>query len=212
MKKISIICTAAAFFLVSCNSTLLVKDAEGLSLAFEYSAVCGKELMAAITTISGGGVLFDEAKIKEALTLAKLSKIKVAVPEKERLYLAAELSKDAGDAVSKAKIAANRKTDGVTLSLTPQTLGALYAELPNEFQSYIDLFMAPVFTGENMSDADYLDLLSAVYGKPLADEFGNAVLTITLQNGTAKQEHKIRLIKLLNLKEPMILHLPRLTT
>ncbi len=213
MKKIIYMCIAGlVFMLASCGSALLVQGTADGNIAFEYSAVCGKELMTAIASISGSGdgAVFDADKIRDALSLAKLAKVKVAVPKSDRLYLAAECSRNGEDSVSKSKIAENSAADGVTLSLTPETLHALYAELPTEFQSYIDLFMAPVFTGEDMSDADYLDLLAAVYGKPLADEFGNAVLTITLQNGTAKQAHKVRLTKLLNLKEPMILRLPNI--
>ena len=213
MKKISHMCIAGVVFIfASCSSSLLVNGTEDGNIAFEYSAVCGKELMTAITSIagSGDGALFDSAKIRDALTLAKLAKIKVSVPKNDRLYLAAELSKNAEDSVSKSKIAENNAQNGVTLTLSPQTLQALYAELPTDFQSYIDLFMAPVFTGEDMSDTDYLDLLSAVYGKALANEFGNAVLSITLQNGAAKQAHKVRLIKLLNLKEPFVLRLPKI--
>ena len=67
--------------------------------------------------------------------------------------------------------------------------------------------MAPSFTGEVMSDSEYLDLVAAVYGKPLAAELENAVLTVTLQNGAEKRRQKIRLIQLLNMKESEILRL-----
>ena len=125
MKKIVCMCIAGlAFMLASCGSALLVQGTADGNIAFEYSAVCGKELMTAIASISGSGdgAVFDADKIRDALSLAKLAKVKVAVPKSDRLYLAAECSRNGEDSVSKSKIAENSAADGVTLSLTPEPL------------------------------------------------------------------------------------------
>ena len=210
MKKIIFALVITSLF-CSCSSSLLVKFGEEGIIGFEYSALCGKELTATISSISGGGEgqpVFETERIKEALEKAKFSKIKVSSPEKNMLTLSAELSRNAETPVAKSQIFEElRQSKGLSLTLTAESLQSLYSVLPDEFQSYMDLFMAPSFTGEIMSDSEYLDLVAAVYGKPLAAELENAVLTVTLQNGAEKRRQKIRLIQLLNMKESEILRL-----
>lgn len=210
MKKI-IFAVIITSVLCSCSSSLLIKFGEDGRINFEYSAVCGKELTETISSISGGGEgqpVFETERIKEALEKAKFSKIKVSSPEKNMLTLSAEVSKNAENSILKSQIFEKSSTDkDITLTFSTKSLQSLYSVLPDEFQSYIDLFMAPSFTGEVMSDSEYLDLVAAVYGKPLAAELENAVLTVTLQNGAEKRRQKIRLIQLLNMKESEILRL-----
>lgn len=210
MKKI-IFAVIITSVLCSCSSSLLIKFGEEGLIGFEYSALCGKELTATISSISGGGEgqpVFETERIKEALEKAKFSKIKVTSPEKNTLNLSAEVSKNAENSILKSQIFEKTSTDkDITLTFSTKSLQSLYSVLPDDFQSYIDLFMAPSFTGEVMSDSEYLDLVAAVYGKPLAAELENAVLTVTLQNGAEKRHQKIRLIQLLNMKESEILRL-----
>lgn len=209
MKKI-IFAVIITSVLCSCSSSLLIKFGENGRINFEYSAVCGKELTETISSISGGDGqnVFEAERIKEALEKAKFSKIKVSSPEKNMLTLSAELSGNAETPVAKSQTFEElRQSKGLSLTLTAESLQSLYSVLPDEFQSYMDLFMAPSFTGEIMSDSEYLDLVATVYGKPLAAELENAVLTLTLQSGAEKRVRKIRLIKLLNLKESESLHL-----
>ena len=93
----------------------------------------------------------------------------------------------------------------VSLILSAELLHALYAKMPDDFQSYMDLFMAPVFTGEDMSDADYLDLVTTVYGQPLVDELKNASVKITVISPTSKKTERIPLLKIMNLKEKVVI-------
>lgn len=209
MKKI-IFAVIITSVLCSCSSSLLIKFGEDGRINFEYSAVCGKELTETISSISGGDGqnVFEAERIKDALEKAQFSKIKVTSPEKNTLNLSAEVSKNAENSILKSQIFEKSSTDkDITLTFSTKSLQSLYSVLPDDFQSYIDLFMAPSFTGEVMSDSEYLDLVAAVYGKPLAAELENAVLTVTLQNGAEKRRQKIRLIQLLNMKESEILRL-----
>jgi hypothetical protein len=43
-----------------------------------------------------------------------------------------------------------------------------------EVSDYLSAFMAPVVTGEELSKAEYLDLVSSLYGRALADEIAAA--------------------------------------
>ncbi len=69
----------------------------------------------------------------------------------------------------------NRGQDGKPyLEISSEKLQSLYEKLPSEIQSYLDMLIAPSFTGEKMPDEEYLDLLASVYGQNLADEIKNS--------------------------------------
>ncbi len=68
----------------------------------------------------------------------------------------------------------------LTLNLSPATMRALYASMDLQTRSYVDLFMAPVFTGEPMSGGEYTALIASVYGKDLAQEIADARMEIML--------------------------------
>lgn len=69
----------------------------------------------------------------------------------------------------------NRGQDGKPyLEISSEKLQSLYEKLPSEIQSYLDMLIAPSFTGEKMPDEEYLDLLASVYGQSLADEIKNS--------------------------------------
>lgn len=80
------------------------------------------------------------------------------------------------------------KKHSLTLNLSPATLRALYASMDEQTKSYVDLFMAPVFTGEQMSGDEYTALIASLYGRALADEIAGASMDITL---TAPKGEKV---------------------
>jgi hypothetical protein len=52
--------------------------------------------------------------------------------------------------------------------------------MPADTAEYLELLMAPVFTGETMSSAEYIELLSSIYGKNIGTEMKNANLFLSL--------------------------------
>jgi hypothetical protein len=92
----------------------------------------------------------------------------------------------------------------LTLTLSPQVLQTAAALLPEKEHSYIDLLMAPVFTGETMTEQEYIDTVSSVYGQQIADELKTSTLTIHItaaDSSGASEKKVIRLIDLLTLTE-----------
>ena len=80
-----------------------------------------------------------------------------------------------------------------------QNLQALYGLLPFELASYIDMLMAPAFTGEEMTDGEYIDLVATVYGKNVADELNDGEVKFNI-HGTDGRTNSSTLsaVKLLN--------------
>ncbi len=68
----------------------------------------------------------------------------------------------------------------LTLTLSPSTMRSLYDSMDEQTRGYVDLFMAPSFTGEKMSGEEYTALIASVYGKELAEEISTAQMKVSL--------------------------------
>lgn len=94
----------------------------------------------------------------------------------------------------------------------PQLL-SLFAQ---DVRDYLDALMAPVVSGENMSNAEYLSLVSSVYGKTIAQEIESSRLALDIKvpgkiskviGGAAagsRASFSISLVDLLVLQKPLI--------
>ncbi len=72
------------------------------------------------------------------------------------------------------------KKKSMTLTLSPDTMRTLYDSMDDQTRGYVDLFMAPAFTGETMTGEEYVALIGSVYGKDMADEIASAQMDLTL--------------------------------
>jgi len=57
----------------------------------------------------------------------------------------------------------------------------LISRLSPEVAEYLSALMAPVVLGEYMSSADYLSLVTMIYGRPLADEIAGARIKASIE-------------------------------
>ena len=69
------------------------------------------------------------------------------------------------------------------ISINPDNLIDILETLP-EATDYLDLLMAPVYTGEELTEQEYLELFATVYGESFAKDFENTnfVLQINVLN------------------------------
>ena len=65
----------------------------------------------------------------------------------------------------------NVKQDPIlSVTLKPEYIQHLLTYLPEDNTGYADLLMAPLFTGEEMDEEEYVDTVAVVYGRKLANE------------------------------------------
>ena len=67
-----------------------------------------------------------------------------------------------------------------SLTVTTELMQALLAQLPEETAGWSEMLMAPLFTGEELSEAEYSELLGAVYGNKIVEEAENAAVTLSV--------------------------------
>ena len=83
---------------------------------------------------------------------------------------------------------------------TRETLKFFYNNSSQDIQNIIDMLMSPTFTDDEMTDEEYLDLISSVYGQKLADEISSSTIKFVLESPSGKvSRHTVSLLTLLNL-------------
>jgi hypothetical protein len=64
------------------------------------------------------------------------------------------------------------------ITLSPDTIPEILALLPRDTIASMDFLMAPLLTGEKMSEADYKTLIASVYGQTIARELSESVFEL----------------------------------
>ena len=103
----------------------------------------------------------------------------------------------------------------IVIILNSNTAPLLISRLSGEIVEHLSAFFAPVVTGDSSTRQEYLDLVSSIYGRPLAEEISAARILariefprpiIGVQGGTftaRRAEFNIPLLDLLVLEHPL---------
>ena len=67
-----------------------------------------------------------------------------------------------------------------TIKINPTNIIELLCTIP-EITDYLDLLMAPIYTGEELSESEYLELFASVYGESFAKDFENTNLLLQIE-------------------------------
>ncbi|MBQ1949215.1 MAG: hypothetical protein II367_03540 [Treponema sp.] len=207
-KKLGMLflCIGLAAGFCSCKSEIKI-TAKKDSCAINYKTVLGAALWDTVSALSGGGeVLFDTAQFEEVFAESNLEKVRAVSETKDSLDLSAELSKDKSDFINLSEmLEISQNGNSMVLTFSEKNLSALYENMPQVMQSYIDMFMAPSFTGEKMTDEEYLELVSSVYGDVVSEEIKKSVVNFTLVNVRGKSSsYSVRLLEIINLKKELV--------
>lgn len=189
------IVAAAALFLTGCSSSLEVKASKISGLSdFNLKLNFGPAMVSAIHAITGNDnddvPLITQEDLNVAGNLGQVSTLKLTESTGKSVSFS-------GSVVSGSIV--SRTENALSINLTRENLKVFYDGLNEEARLYIDLLMAPVFTGEEMLADEYVEFLGAIYGEELAKEISQAYLNINLSNlsGSKCSEYSISLVELL---------------
>lgn len=200
---LSIASVAILLTATSCSSEISISANKDCSTDFEFSADIGNAVYSTIQAVTAGlneindtastqnttykdMPLFSSAQIEKAFSTSDVKNLKVQTPTVSSITVSGTaLAPDEQTSViekDNMKIAnfITCTKNSLTLIVAPSTVQNLVASLPEEPKSYLDLLMAPVLTGEEMSEDDYISLIGAVYGEKMQKEFADASVKITL--------------------------------
>ena len=162
MKKLNAIFISifAAVAFTSCESTLKIQMSQE-GVRFSLNSMLGKnftETVAGIMGLTDGSGetqdIFNPEEMRSTLTQAGFTKVNAKSRNQEEFTIDFAPSKASSDPISRSGILKYDAKLSPYIHLSKENLKNLYDNLPFEVQSYIDMLMAPSFTGEAMTDDD----------------------------------------------------------
>lgn len=198
-KALTAIMISAAMALTGCSTDISIKakadKSADLTLKMDLGTTITGTLKALFGTADASQIL-PTADIKKSLTTKDFSKVLVAYTGTNQLALSGTLAAPekqltvTGDSGIKIANFVTCTSSSLTLLLSPDTIQELQADLPEDAGYVLDLFMAPVLTGEEMTTTEYKELIASVYGDELAKELAAAKINIRLYPPEGKKVKK----------------------
>lgn len=203
MKKILFVLSVfCVLFFTGCDSSVKLTLNSDNSVDLNCDASIGTAFTSIYTLLTQdtSPVFFDAKSITKELTTDGFTNVN-------------SISKTGTDINVKAKAPYGKttlftsgliKTENkkIKLLLSPKQLQALYKKADEQTKNFLDLLMAPVFTDEELSEEEYLDLVSSMYGIKIQEEIANCVLKLEINNADGtKATKKLPLITLLTLNK-----------
>ena len=191
-----------SIFLVSCTTevTLSVQKDDSVEIHFEGGA--GEAFTKMISSAAGVGMNSDGSNVvdTEAVSyeLAKAGFSNVKVEQKAGGLVLINMSdKKSSSYIFTSGIIKSEKGK-LSAAITRKSLEDFYNSADEQSRMTLDLFLAPVFNNETMSEAEYLEMLGSFYGNGAADEVSKSVVKINLiSKDGSKQTLKYPLSKIL---------------
>ncbi len=186
----------------SCSPVLKVAVSSDGGITYAVESSVSRLVEGTVRSFTGADEsvpLFHEAQILEALRSAGLSSVTVDTPDNSSLKISAQIEAASAPATRAPSLgvgpvcqdmvpqvagaigychstqAGQRK---LVLTISPDVLRQAMAVMPQETAEYLDLLSAPILTGEQMSAAEYLDLIAIIYGDTIAKELRSAQVRI----------------------------------
>lgn len=191
-------------FLTSCKSQIKITFSKN-ACTVKYSTKLGKALFDTFYAFAGeteSERIFDTEQFKQIFSESGLKNVSAESKVIDEISIQGDIDGNNGDFISGSSIIkSSNNGKNVEIEFSRNNLLKMYDNMPSIMRSYIDLFMAPVFTEEEMSNEEYLELISSVYGQILADEIKTSTVDfiVALSDGKTKQ-FSLELIDLINIK------------
>lgn len=196
--------SSVILFLTSCKSQIKITFSKN-ACTVKYSTKLGKALFDTFYAFAGeteSERIFDTEQFKQIFSEGGLKNVSAESKVIDEISIQGDIDGNNGDFISGSSIIkSSNNGKNVEIEFSRNNLLKMYDNMPSIMRSYIDLFMAPVFTEEEMSNEEYLELISSVYGQILADEIKTSTVDfiVVLSDGKTKQ-FSLELIDLINIK------------
>ena len=182
------------FAVSGCSGKLSVQAKSDMGADIQFSASVGQVISSTLSSLSssiaggkysgGSQNLFSATEIKKAFNGSDFTDVTVTTPSSDSLNMSASIPSASKQTHATGGIRAsdivNCTSNKMVLQFSPTSLQKLSADLPKDTKTYLDLFMAPVFTGEKMDKSEYKMLIASIYGDQIASELDKAQINVSL--------------------------------
>lgn len=180
-----IISCCAVCSLASCTSSahITVRNNTDYSLTadFEAGSLLEKNITHLLKQKGGqaqGDSIFNRQELQDSLTQAGLTVTGITLKGAMGLRIAGTIPYN--HKLLAHFISYDRSAPRTTLRISPENITSFLSALPQDSRDFIDMLMAPLFTGEALTTIEYEELIGAAYGKKLAAELKNAAFVLTV--------------------------------
>lgn len=187
MRKLFLLLITLLFF-ISCTTevTLTLKADDSLAIRFEGGA--GEAFTKMISSASGlaGDSLVDPDSV--SFELAKAGFADVKVEEKAGAAVTISMSDKTKSSYIFSSEIIKAEKGKLKAAITRKSLEDFYNNADEQTRMTLDLFLAPVFNNENMSEDEYLEMLGSFYGEAAAKEVSQSLVKINLISKDGSKE------------------------
>ncbi len=173
----------AVILLAACSPSLVITVHPDDSADIAFSAnpsPAGSSLTRRVTGADDDATpLYDRDAVSEGLSGMGIRLETLSFPSGDGLAFSGSVSSLAH--IPGGALVRTASPEGITLSLSPESVNAVLGKLPTGTQDILELLMAPILTGEQLSREEYRDILAAAYGERAAEELATASCTIHLR-------------------------------
>ena len=182
MRKLIFILTAAILF-ASCTTevTLTVKADDSVDIRFEGGAgEAFTRMIAAASGVAGAGedVLIDTDTVTYELARAGFADVKAEQKKGGKVLISMKDKKQSSYVFSSGIIKSEKGR--LNAAVTRKSLEDFYNSADEQTRMTLDLFLAPVFNNETMSEEEYLEMVGSFYGDAAAKEVSESAVKINL--------------------------------
>ena len=182
-KNIFIFVTISLIFtLLSCSPELSIKMKNDNTSDFYLNLTNTESFFANFSAFMDFNEekFYDEKSLIESLTNLGFSKINLTTGKNADLSISAEiLNNTLVNSESPLSTLFSITDKDFALEIHPSKLIEILSSVP-EISDYLDLLMAPIYTGEQISESEYLELFASVYGESFAQDFEKTNISINI--------------------------------
>ncbi len=187
---------------ISCTTeiTLTLQKDDSVDIRFEGGA--GEAFTKMISSAAGingaaeGEMLIDADSVSYELAKAGFSDVKVNQKNGGSVAITMK-DNNQSSYIFNSKIVKAEKGK-IFPAITRKSLEDFYNTSDEQTRMILDLFLAPVFNNEEMTEAEYLEMLGSFYGDGAAKEVNESVVKINLiSKEGSKETLRIPLVQLL---------------
>lgn len=192
LTRLATIATLAALAILfaGCSPAIVVTvSADGAGSA-SFRAEASESAEAIVRRFTGAQAqIFDKDEIVASVTKAGFAIDSLEFPGRAGIALACSVP--AVDGILSRAVTVSKVNRKLSFTLSRESVAAALTLMPASTGDYLDLLMAPVFTGEELKKDEYESIIAAAYGKTLAAELKKSTITITVRCPQAARTAKI---------------------
>jgi hypothetical protein len=194
MRKVALLalCVLEFFVLPGCSPRVQISIAEDSKtdiLILSQALPETIKLIKSFDALGQGVAALDVETVKASFIKAGFNQVYAKSSDGISLEIDANAEK-AGEVFSVFHNAIDYEPSSFQITLSPDTIPEILALVPSNTRDYLDFIMAPILTGEKMTENEYKAMITSVYGQTIGRELADSVFELVIVAPKAISSYK----------------------